>query len=71
MILPHPPGFFEQLTSGGGEDDADAKVKTKEQEAILATLPEGLRHAFRYAQMLDRTKNGEVMLLLPFDLRIK
>ena len=71
VILPHPPGFFEQLTSGGGEDDADAKVKTKEQEAILATLPEGLRHAFRYAQMLDRAKNGEVMLLLPFDLRIK
>src|SRR5438552_581845 len=71
MILPHPPGFFEQLMSGGGEDDADAKVKTKEQEKILATLPEGLRHAFRYAQMLDRAKNGEVMLLLPFDLRIK
>src|SRR5438874_835459 len=71
MILPHPPGFFEQLMNGGGEDDADAKVKTKEQEAILATLPEGLRHAFRYAQMLDRAKNGEVMLLLPFDLRIK
>src|SRR6266853_1540289 len=71
VILPHPPGFFEQLTSGGGEDDADAKVKTKEQEAILATLPEGLRHAFRYAQTLDRAKNGEVMLLLPFDLRIK
>src|SRR5258707_1295862 len=70
-IPPHPPRFFEQLTSGGGEDDADAKVKTKEQEAILATLPEGLRHAFRYAQMLDRAKNGEVMLLLPFDLRIK
>src|SRR6266571_3360398 len=59
VILPHPPGFFEQLMSGGGEDDADAKVKTKEQEAILATLPEGLRHAFRYAQMLDRAKNGE------------
>ena len=71
MILPHPPGFFEQLMNGGGEDDADAKVKTKEQEKILATLPEGLRHAFRYAQMLDRAKNGEVMLLLPFDLRIK
>ena len=71
VILPHPPSFFEQLTSGGGEDDADAKVKTKEQEAVLASLPEGLRHAFRYAQMLDRAKNGEVMLLLPYDLRIK
>jgi len=71
VILPHPPGFFEQLTSAGGEDDADAKVKTREQEAILATLPEGMRHAFRYAQMLDRAKNGEVMLLLPFELRIK
>src|SRR5712691_5216684 len=71
VILPHPPGFFEQLMSGGGEDDADAKVKTQQQEAILATLPEDVRHALRYAQMLDRAKNGEVMFLLPFDLRIK
>src|ERR1700716_4283571 len=52
VIMPKPPGFFEQLMSTGGEDDADVKVKTKEQEAIMATLPEGLRHAFRYAQML-------------------
>src|SRR5713226_2858807 len=70
VILPHPPGFFEQLMSGG-EDDADARVKTQQQEAILATLPEDLRHALRYAQILDRAKNGEVMFLLPFDLRIK
>src|SRR5438093_2003219 len=36
MILPHPPGFFEQLMNGGGEDDADARVTTKQPEAIRA-----------------------------------
>jgi protease-4 len=71
VILPHPPGFLEQLMSGGGEDDADAKVQAKQQEALLATLPDDVRHALRYAQMLDRAKNGEVILRLPFDLRIK
>jgi len=38
-ILPHPPSFFEQLMNGGGADDADGKVKTKEQEASLGTVP--------------------------------
>lgn len=71
VILPQPPGFLDQLMSGGGEDDADASARTKQQEAVLATLPEDFRRALRYAQMLDRAKNGEVMLLLPFDLRIK
>ena len=71
VILPHPPGFFEQLMSGGGEDDADAHVKTQQREALLATVPEDARRALRYALMLDRAKNGEVMLVLPFELRIK
>src|SRR5229473_1768224 len=54
VILPHPPGFFEQLMSGG-EDDADASVKAKQrqQAAILDAMPVDVRHAVRYAQLLD------------------
>jgi protease IV len=72
VILPQPPSFFEQLMSGGGGgDDTQATAQTKQQEALLATLPEDTRRAFRYLQLMDRAKHGEAMYLLPFDLRIK
>ena len=70
--LPKPPGFFEQLMSGGDDDNSsDARAQTKQQEAILAALPEDARRAFRYMQLLDRAKNGDVLYLLPFELRIR
>jgi len=38
---------------------------------VLAALPEDTRRAFRYMQMMDRMKNGDTMLVMPFDIRIK
>jgi protease IV len=72
VILPKPPSFFEQLMSGGGGDDdsTETSAQMKQEESIMATLPEDLRHAFRYARLLDRAKT-EPMYLLPFDLRIR
>ena len=37
----------------------------------MAALPEDARRAFRYMALMDKMKNGESMLLMPFDLRIK
>jgi protease IV len=70
VILPRPPSFFDELMSGGGGDADAASSELKQQQAILAALPEDMRRAFRYAQLLDRAK-GERMYLLPFDLRIR
>jgi protease-4 len=69
IIRPQPPTFWEQLMSSGGDDDTEAAVK--QRQTILATLPEDVRHAFRYAQLLDGVKHGDVLYLLPFDLRIR
>ena len=71
VILPYPRNFFQELFSGGDEDTFATSPELKQQQAILAMLPEDARRAFRYAQMLDRAKNGEAMFLLPFDLKIK
>ena len=72
VILPKPPSFFEQLMSGGSGDDDSASVSAemKQQESILAALPQDVRHALRYAQLLDRAKS-EPIYLMPFDLRIR
>ncbi len=70
IIRPQPPSFLEQLMNSGGDDD-DSETQTKSQQAMLAAFPEDVRHAFRYIQLLDGVKRGDVLYLLPFDLRIR
>lgn len=68
VILPHPTTFLEQLLYGGNEN---ANTQVEQQRAVAAALPEDARRALRFMAMMDRMKNGETMLVMPFDLRIK
>ena len=68
VILPYPTTFLQQLMSGGGEN---SNTEIEQQRAMMAAMPEDARRAFRYMQLMDRMKNGETMLLMPFDLRVK
>jgi protease IV len=67
VILPYPTTFLQQLLSGN--DNSNTEVE--QQRAVFAALPEDARRALRYMALMDRMKNGESMLLMPFDLRIK
>jgi hypothetical protein len=53
----------------GGSENANTEVE--QQRAVAAALPEDARRALRFMAMMDRMKNGETMLVMPFDLRIK
>ena len=68
VILPYPTTFLQQLLSGGGEN---SNTQLEQQRAVYAALPEDARRALRYMALMDRMKNGETMLLMPFDLRVK
>ena len=68
VILPYPTTFLQQLLTGS---DDNANTQLEQQRAVLAAMPEDVRRAFRYMQLMDRMKNGESMLLMPFDLQIK
>ncbi|HEX6648442.1 MAG TPA: signal peptide peptidase SppA [Pyrinomonadaceae bacterium] len=68
VILPYPTTFLQELMNGGGEN---SNTEVQQQRAVYAAMPEDARRAFRYMQLMDRMKNGETMLLMPFDLRIK
>ena len=68
VILPYPTTFLQELLSGEGEN---SNTKIEEQRKIFAALPEDARRALRYMAMMDKMKNGETMLLMPFDIRIK
>ena len=68
VILPYPTTFLQQLLSGDGEN---SNTKVEQQRQVFAALPEDARRALRYMALMDRMKNGDTMLVMPFDLRIK
>lgn len=71
IIRPIPPTLWEQLFSDTGEDETEAGEATRQQAALLAAMPEDVRHVFRYARLIDGVKQGDVVYMLPFDLRIR
>ncbi|HKS08946.1 MAG TPA: signal peptide peptidase SppA [Pyrinomonadaceae bacterium] len=68
VIMPYPTTFLQQLLSGGGEN---SNTKVEQQRMVYASLPEDARRALRFMALMDRMKNGDTMLVMPFDLRVK
>lgn len=68
VILPYPRTFLQELLS---TSDDSSNTQLAQQRAVYAALPEDARRAFRYMQLMDRMKNGESMLVMPFDIRVK
>jgi protease-4 len=70
--FPEPRPYLETFFGGGGDDSALADTKQLEtKKALIESLPEDVRRTLRFAEMFDRMKNGEAMLMLPFELQIK
>ncbi len=69
IVLPAPRPFLETLF--GDAEETQASVDHKAQQALVKSLPEDVRRMFRYAELFDRMKRGEAMLMLPFELDIR
>lgn len=65
---PEPRPFFETLFGGGVYAQTQEQ---KTQEAVIKTLPEEVRRTLRYASILDSMKQGEAMMMLPYELEIR
>src|SRR2546429_5533493 len=70
VIMPKPPTLLEQLL-GTADEASDTSADAKQQAAVLSQLPQDIRESFRFAQLLDRARDGEPIYLMPFRLRIK
>ena len=68
VILPYPQTFLQQLLSGSNDN---ANTEVEKQRMVLASLPEDARRALRYMALMEKMKNGESMMLMPFDVRVK
>lgn len=69
VIFPEPRPFFETLL--GDDESTEMTSDQKAQKALADSLPADARRALRFAELFDRMKRGEAMLLLPFELEIK
>jgi protease-4 len=67
VIYPYPQTFIQELFN---END-EAHVQAKQQQAVLSVLPADTRRALRYLRVLELMKRGETSLMMPFDIEIK
>ena len=68
VVFPAPRPFFETVF---GSQEGVQTSDQKAQKALADSLPADARRVLRYAEMFDRMKRGEAMLMLPFELEIK
>lgn len=69
VVLPEPRPFLETIF---GDDESSSDIQSeKTRAALLDAMPLDVRHAFRYAALLDHMQRGEAMLFLPYQLQIK
>ena len=69
VVFPAPRPFFE--TWFGDSEETQTTAEQKAQQALVESLPEDVRRMFRYAELFDRMKRGEAMLMMPFELEIR
>ncbi len=67
VIFPYPRTIIQQFFNEGDE----AHIRSEQQRAVMAALPEDARRALRFMAIMDHVKSGDPMLLMPFDLEIK
>lgn len=68
VVYPAPKPLLESLF---GQNEATLTAEQKAQKALIDSLPEDARRAFRFAALLDGMKRGEAMLFLPFEINVR
>lgn len=68
VAFPEPKGVFETLF---GSDDSASVKEVATKAALAKSLPADMRKAFAHAELFERMRNGEAMLIMPFGLEIK
>jgi len=69
IVFPEPRPFLESYF--GSDDDSTDLQSEKAQAVVAASLPKEIRDAFKYSALFDRMGQGDSMLLMPFELKIK
>jgi protease-4 len=69
VVFPEPRPLFETFFSS---DDDSTDLETQKAQALVASsLPKEAREALKYSALFDRMSQGDAMLMMPFELKIK
>ena len=66
VIFPEPRPFFETLF--GNDESTEISSEQRAKKALADSLPADARRALRFAELFDRMKRGDAMMMLPFEL---
>ena len=70
VVYPAPRTFFQQLF--GGEDEDAASVRAdRERAALINSLPKEMRPVLRQAAIFERFQQGQMLAILPFELKVE
>ncbi|MEQ1642031.1 MAG: S49 family peptidase, partial [Pyrinomonadaceae bacterium] len=68
VVFPAPRPFLEEYF---GSEETQVSADQKAQAAIIEAMPADIRRAFRYVGLFDRINQGDAMMMMPFELRIR
>lgn len=68
VVFPAPRPFLEEYF---GAEETQVSADQKAQAAIIEAMPADIRRAFRYVGLFERMNQGDAMMMMPFELRIK
>ena len=66
IAFPKPRSLFSNYF--GSQDNTFNRAKQKE---LIKAIPKNMRRAIRHAHMLDQMRQGDAMMLMPYELEIK
>ncbi len=66
VIFPEAKPFLETFL-----ESASASVKSEQQKTLVEALPKDVQKTLRYAWTFEQMSQGNVMLMLPYELEIK
>lgn len=69
VVFPAQRTLIQELF-GSEEGEASASVR-RQQQAALDSLPEDVRRTLQYAAFFSRIKRGEIMAMMPYQLRVE
>jgi protease-4 len=71
VVYPAPRTFLQQFFGGGDEEDS-ARLRAEQQRAaFINSLPKEMRPLFREAAMFDRFEQGQMLAVMPFELKVE
>ena len=70
VVYPAPRTFFQQLFGGENEDAASVRAD-RERAALINSLPKEMRPVLRQAAIFERFQQGQMLAIMPFELKVE